>query len=74
MDLAAQYGLQMPADRLMMKAEAGFVITYSSIQTYALTEGQSNYAAASLFQDYVSEYFNRCGNTAVKHINWGFIP
>lgn len=58
--------------QLMMKAEAGFVITYSSIQTYALAEGQSNYAAASLFQDYVSEYFNRCGNTAVKHINWGY--
>ena len=58
--------------QLMIKAGAGFVITYSSIQTYALTEGQSNYAAASLFQDYVSEYFNRCGNTVVKHINWGY--
>lgn len=58
--------------QLMIKVEAGFVITYSSIQTYALMEGQSNYAAASLFQDYASEYFNRLCGTVVKHINWGY--
>ncbi|MBF0397987.1 MAG: SDR family NAD(P)-dependent oxidoreductase, partial [Desulfobacterales bacterium] len=49
-----------------------FIIFFSSAQSFFPTSGQSNYAAASTFQDAFSLYLNQIKPYPVKLINWGY--
>lgn len=49
-----------------------FMLFLSSIQSYVGNRGQSNYGAASTFEDAFAKYLNTISDFDVKLINWGY--
>lgn len=49
-----------------------FMLFLSSIQSYVGNKGQSNYGAASTFEDAIAKYLNENSSFKVKLINWGY--
>ena len=49
-----------------------FMLFFSSAASFLGTRGQSNYVAASYFEDAFACYINRISPFCVKVINWGF--
>ncbi len=49
-----------------------FLLFFSSAAAFLGTKGQSNYVAASCFEDALAHYLNRCGPFPVRLINWGY--
>ncbi len=49
-----------------------FLVFFSSSNSFACGPGQSNYAAANLFEDAYALWLRRRARCAVKVINWGY--
>ncbi|MBF0238361.1 MAG: SDR family NAD(P)-dependent oxidoreductase [SAR324 cluster bacterium] len=49
-----------------------FMMFFSSIQSFLGNQGQSNYAAASTFEDSFAQYLKQKMSYPVKVINWGY--
>ncbi len=58
--------------RVLKDEPLDFLLFFSSIQSFSGNAGQSNYAAASMFQDTLALWLARSSRTPVSVINWGY--
>jgi polyketide synthase PksL len=70
--LSAKVDAAVTTARVLDGEELDFALFFSSVQSFATTAGQGNYAAGSVFLDAWAHLLGRHWNCPVKVMNWGW--
>ena len=70
--LAAKMDVSVRMAQVFRDEVLDFVLFFSSLQSFAKSAGQSNYAAGCTFKDAFAHYLARHWPCAVKVMNWGY--
>ncbi|MER5408927.1 SDR family NAD(P)-dependent oxidoreductase [Streptomyces sp. NPDC002769] len=70
--LSAKVDAAVTTARVLDDEELDFALFFSSVQSFATTAGQGNYAAGSAFLDAYARLLGRHWSCPVKVMNWGW--
>jgi hypothetical protein len=70
--LLAKVTVSVRIAQVFIREVTGFVLFFSSIQSFSRSAGQSNYAAGCVFKDAFAERLSQEKSCVVKTVNWGF--
>jgi len=70
--LSAKLDTSVRMAQVFGRENLDFVLFFSSLQSYVMAAGQSNYAAGCTFQDSFAAALNQAWPCPVKVMNWGY--